>query len=532
MVSHVRGRLSTNPVNFIDIITDIRRGEIKVPKFQRPFVWKSEQALDLLDSIASGYPIGSVLLWRTNDKLKAERSLGDFFLPATDDMTPTKYVLDGQQRITVIYSSFGAQRNDPGFSPTYDLRQERFHASVDPQQIWHFPLRIISETTDLLNFRQSLLTLQDSSVLQQRLDALIGAINDYRLPVVELRDLTVKEVCPIFERINSSGTKLSTFDLIAAATWTQEFDLSDHADAIAEAVRPRGFQGISKDTILKCVATLLISSVKKEDILRIRNRARVEVAEAADRTRASLLRSIDHLHNEFGIQSMAFLPYEAHLLCLCRIFSDLTHLTAEQNLRLRRWFWRSSFSQHYRGASEAFITSSLADTSGWVINGTGQANAFGAPPSAEALRSMSFHFRSATSKAHVIALAKRQPRNMTNGVMIDLSEALSSYNNRQYHHIFPQAFLRRLGQFANIDSHCNIVMLSASENNRISDAEPRVYIPEALAALGEQAPVVFAANLLPDPREYPYETAEFDQFLTMRAGLLETYASELCEGHH
>lgn len=532
MVSHVRGRLSTTPVNFIDIITDIRRGEIKIPKFQRPFVWKSEQALDLLDSIASGYPIGSVLLWRTSDKLKAERSLGEFILPTTDDMTPTKYVLDGQQRITVIYSSFGADRNDPGFSPMYDLRLERFHAHVEPQQIWHFPLRIISKTTDLLNFRQGLLTLADSAALQGRLDALIGAINDYRLPVVELRDLTVEEVCPIFERINSSGTKLSTFDLIAAATWTQEFDLSDHADAIAEAVRPRGFQGMSKDTILKCIATLLISSVKKEDILKIRERPRVEVADAAERTRVSLLRSIDHLHNEFGIQAMAFLPYEAHLLCLCRVFSGLTHLTAEQNLRLRRWFWRSSFSQHYRGASEAFITTSLADASAWVVDGTGAAEAFGAPPTAEALRNMDFHFRSATSKAHVIALAKRQPSNMTNGVKIDLSEALSSYNNRQYHHVFPKAYLRNLGRTANIDSHCNIVMLSASENNRISDAEPSIYVPAAVAALGGQAPAVFSANLLPDPGAYAYETADFDQFLTMRGDLLEAYISKLCDGHH
>ena len=51
---------------------------------------------------------------------------------------------------------------------------------------------------------------------QARLDTVIGAFTEYRLPVVTLRDLSVEEVCPIFERINSSGTKLSTYDLMVA----------------------------------------------------------------------------------------------------------------------------------------------------------------------------------------------------------------------------------------------------------------------------------------------------------------------------
>ncbi|QHG70111.1 DUF262 domain-containing protein [Ensifer adhaerens] len=218
MVAHVRGRLTTDPLNFEDIIADIRKGEIKIPKFQRPFVWKEDQAIKLVDSIARGYPVGSVLLWRTADKLNSERELGTFQLPQTDEMTPTKYVLDGQQRITVVYSSFGAAPTDPGFKPVYDLRNETFHVGTDALQIHHFPLRYVYRTTDLLNFRTALQTLDDREVLQERLDALIGAITGYRIPVVELRDLTVEEVCPIFERINSSGTRLSTFDLIAAAT--------------------------------------------------------------------------------------------------------------------------------------------------------------------------------------------------------------------------------------------------------------------------------------------------------------------------
>ena len=99
---------------------------MKIPQFQRKFVWKEEQAFKLLDSIKNNYPIGSLLIWRTNVKLAAERNIGDFQLPKTDDMMPTDYVLDGQQRITVIYSSIGAPDTAEGFSPGYDLAEDEF----------------------------------------------------------------------------------------------------------------------------------------------------------------------------------------------------------------------------------------------------------------------------------------------------------------------------------------------------------------------------------------------------------------------
>ena len=108
-------RLSTETPFFRDLITEIQRGNIKIPQFQRKFVWKEEQAFRLLDSIKNNYPIGSLLIWRTNEKLSVERNIGNFKLPATDDMTPTDYVLDGQQRITVIYSSLGRRITSRAF---------------------------------------------------------------------------------------------------------------------------------------------------------------------------------------------------------------------------------------------------------------------------------------------------------------------------------------------------------------------------------------------------------------------------------
>ncbi|SRR6266480_2893707 len=108
-------RLSTETPFFQDLIADIRGGQIKIPQFQRKFVWKEEQAFKLLDSIKNNYPIGSLLIWRTNVKLAAERNIGNFQLPRTDDMMPTDYVLDGQQRITVVIRALALQTTPKDF---------------------------------------------------------------------------------------------------------------------------------------------------------------------------------------------------------------------------------------------------------------------------------------------------------------------------------------------------------------------------------------------------------------------------------
>jgi uncharacterized protein with ParB-like and HNH nuclease domain len=45
-----------------ELATRILKGDILLPKFQRDFVWERSKIIDLLDSIAKNYPVGSILL--------------------------------------------------------------------------------------------------------------------------------------------------------------------------------------------------------------------------------------------------------------------------------------------------------------------------------------------------------------------------------------------------------------------------------------------------------------------------------------
>jgi len=89
-----------------EIIAKLKRGELRIPAFQRGFVWSPDDVAFLMDSIYKSYPFGGVLLWRTKNKLAQERALGPFIIPEPTADYPIDYVLDGQQRITSILGVF------------------------------------------------------------------------------------------------------------------------------------------------------------------------------------------------------------------------------------------------------------------------------------------------------------------------------------------------------------------------------------------------------------------------------------------
>lgn len=529
MAVNIASRLETGTPFLQDLISDIKSGEIKIPQFQRKFVWKEEQALQLLDSIASNYPIGSLLLWKTKNKLSAERNIGAFKLPETDDLTPTDYVLDGQQRLTVIYSALGAAEGEGGFDAVYDLLDQCFIEAPENFDQTKFPLRYIYNTTKLLNFRAGLVSNPESEELQQRLDGLIDVITKYKIPVVTLKELTVEEVCPIFERINSSGTKLSTYDLMVAATWTESFDLNEEAEEIALSLKPKGFDDIDGNTVLKCLSAIQFKGIKKDQVLSLRNLPKNEMDQLVEITKEALLKTVDLLKTEFKIYSWDFLPYEALVVILSYVYSKRKTLNVVDVKRVKTWFWKSALSERYRGASESFISQDLEAIDRFVINGEEPTKSFGNIPTPETFVKLAFRSNNSRSRALIILLALKAPKNLTNGALIDSEVALSNYNKKQFHHIFPRAHLKRIKAQGEHNSLANICMLAASENNAISDDPPNQYLPDLIKTLGDKAVQVFESNYLPNPTTVDYSTLEYRDFLQLRAELIISQVKEIIE---
>jgi hypothetical protein len=120
------------PVPTVDRIEElaerILRADILLPKFQRDFVWGKRQILDLLDSIANNYPVGSVLLWRSREQLRSERNIADLEIAKTEEDYPVNYLLDGQQRLSTVCGALFWRGKEPDsrWNLAYDLREKKF----------------------------------------------------------------------------------------------------------------------------------------------------------------------------------------------------------------------------------------------------------------------------------------------------------------------------------------------------------------------------------------------------------------------
>ncbi len=80
---------------FLSLVSDIEKGQIKIPQFQREFVWTMQKSASLIDSIVKGYPIGTFIFWRTKERLRSVKNIGKQLLP-DPRQGEVDYVLDGQ----------------------------------------------------------------------------------------------------------------------------------------------------------------------------------------------------------------------------------------------------------------------------------------------------------------------------------------------------------------------------------------------------------------------------------------------------
>ena len=106
----IQASISEPQIKYLyQLLDQIEKGKLFVPKFQRDFVWKDDQRLDLLRSIKSGIPIGSLLLWETTQyDLNTFDKIGGLsvpYPPKPKSHIPRAYVLDGHQRLSTLFGT-------------------------------------------------------------------------------------------------------------------------------------------------------------------------------------------------------------------------------------------------------------------------------------------------------------------------------------------------------------------------------------------------------------------------------------------
>src|SRR3990167_4603253 len=111
------------PKQFSSLMDDISSGRLKIPQFQREFVWEIKKSASLLDSIVKGYPVGSFIFWKTRERLRSVKNIGNLNLPEPTQGDYVDFVLDGQQRITSLFAALKGEKITRGDGKIEDFSE-------------------------------------------------------------------------------------------------------------------------------------------------------------------------------------------------------------------------------------------------------------------------------------------------------------------------------------------------------------------------------------------------------------------------
>jgi len=507
------------------LINRIEEGDIKIPAFQRGFVWNQDQVLELLDSIYRDYPIGSILLWNTNDRLKSTRNIGGFLIPDREPEYPVNYVLDGQQRLATIYAVFcKGRRRDPQnarydidpdiFEIYFDLDDDRFVADWDSVN-GHANLKMTS-LLDVHKFFEDVNRLDEK--YKQKARDLQSKFQNYEIPIITTTKRKKEEVGIIFERINNTGTRLTTLDLMVAWTWGEDFHLREELDSIKETLDLKGFGETPDKIVLQYLSGIVEKTTKTRDILELRPET---VRNHMDKLNSSLEKSIDFLSTELNVISRDFLPHSHQIVPLAFFFSKVHTPNQEQSRTLIQWFWKTAFSKRYSGSTDMKMNDDIAFFEKVVNGDYSDIEKYSYSVDKSSLINQRFSKCSPYTRAFLLLLAQKNPLNLVNGNRVDLGTALSEYNSKEYHHIFPRTFLKNKGvETEKINSLCNFSFLPADANKIISGKSPSDYIFSITPSSAYSK--ILDSNLMPLRKEI-YQKDQYDKFLEERAALILQY---------
>lgn len=547
-----------------ELLGEIRLGKLGLPAFQRRFKWERAQVRELLGSVFNDYPAGSLLFYCPGETGTFGRRPIEAApaLKATPDVT---LILDGQQRLTSLWGALegkdpdGVQYllrvdavldgEDPEDWVTYAVpqyrkrrgrdewylryqwllnpsgRMEKHEAPLDVKGLRLLPLPVLVD--DL----RCLLWLQDVGLDEAQLKRVRTVrdqvLTDYKFPVITLdANTTPDRVAFIFEKVNSTGLKLSLFELLNAKLYREptEGDGGLHlADLWVTARKefPRLDRFGIKDLFFLQTLALLhtrgrggAAGCKRKDIFGLT----VEDVRALW-TRA--LRAVDGvlqlMEDKAGIRNAKWFPFPTMVPALAALFDHFDarlHGKPEYNRwvdRTLRWYWCSVFANRYGNAVETKLPADVRAVIRWVDEDE-------QPDWMKLFRFSAATLRQSTSPSAavyqgVFCLVLRTALDFHNTTPLTWERIQKV--GAEDHHIFPKSRVKDTFDWRLVNCVLNRTLIDWDTNRKIRNKWPSEYFP-LIRTENARFDDILASHGIPTGEDSPERDDEFLRFLNLR----------------
>lgn len=337
----------------------------------------------------------------------------------------------------------------------------------------------------------------------------------YRMDVLE-STLSYEEVTEIFVRVNSLGAKLRSSDLALAqitAKWRNSLEL------FQKFQEESAHAGFDLDLGIHLKAMVAFGTGQSR-FATVGGLSLERLQSAWDESCRGMQFAINFLKNNAGFASPAVLSSPFILITIASF--GHTHgyvLDGPASDLLRKWVLLANAKGRYsRGSSETLLDQDLAAVResgevGDLLDRLGnQVGRLDIVPAELAGRNQ----RSALFKTMYLAFRAAGAKDWNSNLLIALDHT-GAQDKLQFHHIFPKAFLRRIGRSAReADDIANLAFIGGKTNRKILDKPPAEYLKPLMSEGSESS---FAAQCIPTDAEL-LEATSYDRFLSVRRDLI------------
>ncbi len=490
-----------------------------IPKLQRNFVWDARRAAKLLDSMFYNIPVGSLFVWEM-DKASAHLiNKAEHALPQHNPTLKTIWlVIDGQQRISVLYRAFegGMVTNDSGKRIDFD----RLCFVVNPDKHVDRPQRIVHRKPVDAEFvaLKDILAADWRGRMPTKTKGFLAKVKDcrdrllsYPIPLVHVTGATLEEIGEAFIRVNSQGMKITTAD--RAIALMGEVDVRAMAENVRGAIREKRFDLGSLDSILMGFNLAVEKLNEDGDPPKLEAMARRWTAKIKKdlasldefkklwtRFRAAFLSAVDYLRKNFPLHGPDYLP-SANMVATLSVFffNHKGQPMTKQRGEIRKWFWATGVANRYSG--RGYHRNIVKDAKFFAALARGKSRRFGfvelLDPQTDLLAEQ-YSAQSSLTRAFFCLLALKKPTYLDSGEDIPLGDGTLSHANKTHrHHIFPQAQLQGHFSAKVYNRLCNICFLVARDNQSIGMKLPRSYLAETKMKHQSRFATIMQSHLIP-----------------------------------
>lgn len=536
---HDQDDVPNDSVRSDHLVKNIDRGDVALPDIQRPFVWPNRKVRDLLDSMLRGFPVGYLLFWATSAEVGA-RAIG---IDDKDETVPRWLIVDGQQRLTSLFSVFTGHpvvREDYtqsririAFRP-HDARFEVADAAIekDPEflpditPLWKDYRLTVNAYLERLEAARGSIDAELRGTIEDQFDR-VRDLRAYPFEVVELDAAMDEEnVAEVFVRINSEGVTLNQADFILTLMSVFRDKARKQLEDFARAAKLPSVGGASPfnwyiqpqpDQLLRVAVAVAFRRAVLRHVYSILRGKDLETGEFSPERREEqfdrLQQAQDHLTN--------LVHWHEFLQCLERAGFRGSKMISGQNAilysyalwligrvdygvpldRLReviaRWFFMAHTTSRYSGSFETRFEADVArlagvgegDAEGFVaaldqvIDGVFTADYWTITLPNELATSAS---KSPALLAYIAALNIHDADVLLSRTKVRsrLDPAITLKKGIERHHLFPRSYLKKalgIRDTKRVNQIANFALVDWSDNIAISDLAPATYWPDQVA---------------------------------------------------